>query len=121
MSGYDAVLLDQVRKSLEEEKTSVVARLEALSAQDPFADPDRLTDNAASDAEASEESNHDRVSAQTDELKMQVDAINDSLVRIGKGTYGFCVRCGNMIDTDRLAILPTAILCLACEHTKKKK
>jgi RNA polymerase-binding transcription factor DksA len=120
MTGYDPVLLDGVRKALEEEKTTVVARFAALSAQDPFADPDRLTDNAASDADAFEESNHDRVSAQTDELKAQVMAIDDALVRIGNGTYGFCVNCGNMIDTDRLAILPTATQCLDCEHKKKK-
>jgi RNA polymerase-binding transcription factor DksA len=36
------------------------------------------------------------------------------------GTYGFCVECKQMIDTDRLAILPTATLCLMCEQKKKK-
>lgn len=120
MVGYDPALLDGVRAALEEEKTTVVARLTALSAQDPFANPDRLTDNAASDAEASEESNHDRVSAQIDELKEQVAAIDEALVRISNGSYGFCVNCGTMIDTDRLAIVPTATLCLDCENKKKK-
>jgi DnaK suppressor protein len=120
MAGYDPNLFDGIRKHLEEEKTNVGARLNALLAQDPFADPDRLTDNAASDAEASEESSHDRIAAQTEELKAQLASIDDALVRIGKGTYGFCVNCDTMIDTDRLAILPTATLCLACEQKRSK-
>ncbi len=118
MIGYDPKLLDDVRKALEEEKTTVTTRLAALSAQDPFADPDRLTDNAASDAEAFEESNHDRVSAQTDELKEQLTKINEALLRVGNGTYGLCVHCGKAIDANRLAILPTATLCLDCEKNK---
>lgn len=120
MVGYDLTLLDQVRKNLEEEKTRVVGRLATVSSQDPFADPDRLTDNASSEAEAFEESNHDRVSAQTEELKTQIAALSDALVRIGNGTYGFCKNCQRMIDTDRLAIVPTAMLCLDCERKKKK-
>ncbi len=121
MANFDATLLDSIRKNLETEKTHVSARILALSAQDPFADPDRLTDNAASDSEATEESNHDRVSAQTDELKAQVAAIDDALVRIGNGTYGACVGCGNIIDSHRLAIVPTATLCLNCEAKKLKR
>lgn len=120
MAGYDPVLLNQVRKNLEEEKTRVTTRLATVSSQDPFADPDRLTDNASSEAEAFEESNHDRVSAQTEELKTQIAALDDALVRIGNRTYGFCNNCQKMIDTDRLAIVPTATLCLDCERKKKK-
>lgn len=120
MGGYDFAVLDQVRRSLEEEKTAVAARLSALVLQDPFTDPDRASDNAASDAEAFEESNHDRVAAQTEELRAQVAALDEALVRIGNGTYGFCTNCGNMIDTDRLAVVPTATLCLDCEQKRKK-
>ena len=120
MAGYDLTLLDQVRKNLEEEKTRVMGRLATVSSQDPFADPDRLTDNASSETEAFEESNHDRVAAQTEELKTQIAALDDALVRIGSGTYGFCNNCQRMIDTDRLAIVPTATLCLDCERKKKR-
>lgn len=120
MTGYAPNLLDTLRISLEEEKKSLVLRIRDLTLQDPFSDPERLNDNAASDAEAFEESNHDRVSAQIDELKGQLSATDDALVRIGNGTYGFCSNCKEMIDTDRLAILPTATLCLDCERKKRK-
>ncbi|MBI3577235.1 TraR/DksA C4-type zinc finger protein [Candidatus Gottesmanbacteria bacterium] len=119
MAGYDAVLLDSIRKRLEEEKTNVASRLASLSTQDPFADPDRASDNAASDTEAFEESNHDRVSAQLEELQSQLTAIDAALLRVGNGTYGTCSICGRAIEPERLAVLPTATVCL--EHESKRK
>jgi RNA polymerase-binding transcription factor DksA len=121
MQQFPSEVLDELRAHLEEEKTRIEVRIDELTKQDPFADPDRLTDNAASDVEATEESNHDRVAALVSQLQSQRDDINSALVRIGNGTYGFCTTCGRMIDTDRLAILPTATLCLDDETKKKKK
>lgn len=114
-------MLEQLRVHLEEEKKKLVLQMSDLSAQDPFSDPDRVNDNAASDADASEESSHDRFAAMLDELKIKLDNIDAALLRIGDGTYGFCSNCQAMIDTDRLAILPTAVLCLSCEEKKKDK
>lgn len=119
MQNFPSEVLNELRRHLEEEKKNIGARIRTVSSQDPFTDPDRLIDNAATDTEASEESNHDRVAAIIDELKKQLGAIDGALQRISEGTYGFCSNCKDMIDTDRLAILPTATLCLRCE-TKKK-
>lgn len=119
MKGFSSDLTDSIRQQLEAEKKSVAARIDALISQDPFADPDRTNDNADSGREASEESSHDRVASQVATLKAQVKEIDDALQRIGGGTYGFCSNCHKMIDTDRLAILPTATLCLSCESKKK--
>lgn len=118
MDGFPNDILNSIRQHLEEEKSQVVARTSQLSLQDPYVDPDRVNDNAASDTEASEESNHDRNLALVEELKNRVHSIDEALVRIGNGSYGFCTNCGMMIDTDRLAILPTAMLCLECERKK---
>lgn len=124
MQQFPADTLVEIKKHLEEEKMRLTARIDELSVQDPFRDPDRTNDNAASDTEASEESNHDRVAALISESQAQVAQVTKALERIDGGTYGFCVVCGNMIDTDRLAILPTATLCLVHEReqgTKSKK
>lgn len=120
MQSFPNDVLDQVRQALEEEKSRVVARVAELAAQDPFLDADRANDNAASDTEASEESNHDRYAAMVDELKARVTALDDALIRVRDGTYGYCVNCTAMIDTDRLSIVPTATLCLDCERKRKK-
>ena len=121
MNSFPEETLGELKRHLEKEKVRLVGRIAELSVQDPFRDPDRVNDNAASDREASEESSHDRVSALVDELTAKSAEIEAALVRIDAGTYGFCMECGNMIDTDRLAIYPTATLCLSCESKKKKK
>ncbi len=120
MQSFPNDILNEIKKHLEEERAHISARIGELSQQDPFSDPDRLNDNAASDREATEESSHDRFEAMVDELKETLGEIDGALDRIARGTYGFCTNCAQMIDTDRLAIIPTATLCLACEALKKK-
>jgi len=120
MQSFPKDVLDELRKHLEEEKTRTLRRVGELSAQDPFSDPERANNNAASDTEANEESSHDRFAAMVEELNTTLTDIDAALMRIGDGSYGYCSTCKKMIDTDRLAILPTATLCLDCERAKKK-
>ncbi len=119
MNQFPAETLVNIKAHLEEEQSRLLSRITELSGQDPFSDPNRTNDNAASDTEASEESDHDRVSALVTELKHQAEDVQTALAKIVDGTYGFCIECGSMIDTDRLAIHPTATMCLRCESTKK--
>ena len=115
MQGFPKEILDELRRHLDEERGHVAARISELTAQDPFSNPERLTDNAASDTEANEESSHDRFAALVTEFREKLVDIEMAITRIDNGTYGFCSSCGNLIDTDRLGILPTAKLCLSCE------
>ena len=120
MVSFPSEVLEKLRLHLEEEKKRLNRQMGDLSAQDPFTNTDRAADKASSDTEASDESSHDRFAAMVDELKVRLADVDAALNRIADGTYGFCTNCGNMIDTDRLAILPTATLCLSCEQLKKK-
>ncbi|OGG02993.1 hypothetical protein A2W14_04425 [Candidatus Gottesmanbacteria bacterium RBG_16_37_8] len=113
-------LLNSVYTNLIKLRKIVEKRISSLKLQDPFSDPDRLNDNAASDTEAKEESSHDRMEALEKVLKRNLEEINLALIRIKKGTYGKCQNCGKMIDTDRLAIKPTALYCVSCERKKEK-
>ena len=119
MQSFPKDVLVSIQHHLEEEKKRVTARIAELRLQDPFSDPERLNDNAASDAEASEESSHDRFAALVTQLTDQLKEIEAAQERVSDGTYGYCISCKQMIDTDRLAILPTATLCLHCEKNKK--
>lgn len=116
MISFPSEVLEGLRVHLEEEKKRLTAQMSDLSAQDPFSDPDRGADKAASDVEASNESSHDRYSAMVDELKAKLADVDSALIRISDGTYGYCSVCSDMIDTDRLSIIPTATLCL--KHSK---
>lgn len=114
-------VLQQITEHLKREKDKVGVTITSLKSQDPFSDPDRLNDNAASDTEAKEEISHERMEALEKELRHHLEEIEEALDRIKKGTYGKCQLCRKMIDTDRLAIKPAALYCVSCERKKEKR
>jgi len=118
MQSFPSEILDEVKTHLIREQQEVTKQIEVVSDQDPFTE-ERMND-ADAGTEANETTDHDRFAAMTDELKTKLEAIKSALIRIEDGSYGFCDECKEMIDTDRLSILPTATLCLSCEQKKKK-
>lgn len=83
-------------------------RLQQLTDQDPYRDPEHTNDNAAIDTDASEEDGHDRIQALIDELNVQIHATEKALKKIDDGTYGICEVTGKHIPEDRLRAFPTA-------------
>lgn len=114
-------VLKKIRDHLIREKKKVDTNLSSLKSQDPFSDPDRLNDNAASDTDAKEEISHERMEALEKELRVHMTEIEETLTRIQKGTYGKCLSCGKMINADRLAVKPTALYCMDCERKREKR
>ncbi|MCA6079735.1 MAG: TraR/DksA family transcriptional regulator [Endomicrobium sp.] len=47
--------------------------------------------------------------------KITLDAINDALVKIEKGTYGNCECCSNVILVERLKAIPWTKYCIKCQ------
>ena len=111
------VLLPLKRQLLSEEKKLQKRRLE-LEDADPFNDDNRLTNNAAIDTDAAEETGHERVFALKTEVDRAIIMIRKTLTRIKLGRFGLCEICGKMIDTDRLAIDPTVNWCITCAAKK---
>lgn len=114
-------VLKPVKNYLTQEAEKLKKRKKTLESEDPFNDPDRVNDNAAIDTEAAEGFGHDRVTA----LKLEIDKtlirIRKTLTRIKVGKYGVCEKCHKLIDTDRLAIDPTATHCINCENENHRK
>ena len=54
---------------------------------------------------------------QTDAKILQ--AIEEALQRIDKGTYGVCRDCGNMIAPARLKAIPWTRVCIDCKEKQK--
>lgn len=44
----------------------------------------------------------------------EIESIRAALDRIATGDYGFCVRCGNEISSERLDVLPATPFCRNC-------
>lgn len=113
--------LKKIHAHLVHERKKVDSNITSLKSQDPFADPDRLNDNAASDTDAKEEISHERMQALEKELKLHMSDIEQALERIKKGTYGRCLTCNKTISPERLAVKPTALYCVECERKREKR
>ncbi len=56
--------------------------------------------------------------AQSAQALARVDA---ALARIEGGNYGICVKCGNMIDKERLEAIPEAVMCINCKSAGERQ
>jgi len=116
--NYPNDLLIPIKQFLDDKKVELEARKSRLTDQDPFSDESRLTNNAAVDADAAEQFEHETAVAMQDEIDRKLAEVERALVRVADGTYGNCTACGNMIDTDRLTVDPTAEYCVDCQRKK---
>lgn len=121
MLRFPINILKPVEEHLRRQKRDTEKKIDSLAKEDPFIDTDRLIDNAATDTEVKEQVGHERIQTLKLELTKNLVRIRKALARIRVGKYGICEGCGKMIDTDRLAIVPTAELCLECEKKKEKR
>ena len=113
-------LLVPVSTFLQNKLKDLKKRKKDITSEDPFKDPSRTTDNAATDTEAEEQFGHARTSAIRTEINRKIVQVRKALTRVKIGKYGICEDCGAMIDTDRLLIYPEAVLC-AKDARKREK
>lgn len=117
---FPARVLAPIRDFLSREERRLLRRKADLTKQDPFEDVRRVSDNAATDTDAVEQAGHERIEAMKKEVERKLIQIRKALTRIRIGKYGICEKCSQMIDTDRLMIMPEATVCVACEKKKGK-
>lgn len=114
-------VLTPIRHYLLHEQQKLLKRKDELKKEDPFEDAARVDDNADIGQEASEQWGHQRVEALKFEIDKMLIRVRKTLTKIKIGRYGLCENCGKLIDTDRLAINPTAELCISCENGRQDK
>ena len=49
----------------------------------------------------------------------QAEQIRAALARLEAGTYGKCLKCGQLIDDERLEFLPLSTHCIRCAQPRK--
>jgi len=113
---FPAKLLAPLRKYLQHEQMKLMKSKSELKREDPFSDSLRVDDNADIGKEAAEQFGHHRSEALRSEVDKILINIRKTLTKIKIGKYGSCEKCGRLIDTDRLAINPTAELCMDCQR-----
>lgn len=117
---YPAELLVPIRDFLSKKLSGLEKTKKELTEDDPFNDTARLNDNAAMDADAAERVGHMETSAMKWSVDRSIIQIRKALSRIKFGKYGVCEKCGKMIDTDRLVVMPETTICVDCEKRKEK-
>lgn len=85
--------------------------LNAISARDDIID--EVTSDEEEDR-TQERAEDEVLSALSGAARQELARIDDALVRMDRGDYGICVRCGDEIAEERLAAVPTTTLCMAC-------
>jgi RNA polymerase-binding transcription factor DksA len=106
-----------VRRVLDAERASTLARLSAMTA-----DYDGIV-AASVDTNADDE--HDpegstiaferaQVAALVAQARAYLGDLDKAVARLGRGTYAVCERCGSPIGPDRLAARPAAPTCIDC-------
>lgn len=70
--------------------------------------------NPDSSEQAVEMEDEASLEAQAALVAREIASVDRALLRIEKGTYGECVRCGDRIVPKRLEARPEAALCIFC-------
>lgn len=111
---YPKDILKEIKQFFEQEKERLNLRLKQIDGTDPFKDPDHVTDNADVTTDVREEIVHEQTTANKDSIVKKIDDVNEALKRIEEGNFGYCKKCGKLIDTDRLSSNPFASVCIDC-------
>lgn len=117
---FSEKFIREQKEKLEKEKKKSLKQIEALKKEDPFADPDHASDNAAVDTDVREQTGHDTIEAEIKDLEQRVNDINKALIKITKGVYGICERCHKPIPQARLKLIPEAAFDIECEKKLRK-
>ena len=116
---YPRNVLQAVWEYLKKAETDLLHRKRAIDKEDPYADTSRFTTQVSDDVEATEQFGHEQAQALSEETEAALARVRGAMKRVDDGTYGKCLKCGEMIDTDRLGIDPTAELCVSCAKKAK--
>lgn len=106
------VNLQEIRARLEGE----LARLQKQLNQRSQPENDYINRNPNRDDLASSYTMVGQQSALQTLQQKKLEEIEHALQRMNAGIYGKCAACSTAIAAERLAILPTATLCVACQQ-----
>lgn len=112
--------LENIKKILTRQKSEVETNLKEVEKNDPALSPS-LAESSEPGTDSWIAEAHTKTIAFKDQLKKISDSIKNALLRMRKGTYGKCERCGKPIETSRLSAIPIATLCLSCSKKPPKK
>ena len=117
--------MEHMRERLERERDEAIERLRELGISPHLDETDGShagSDVVRDEGDIAQASERQDVSFLTRErLAARVNQLSAALRRLHEGRYGLCERCGNIIEPARLAALPEATTCRACQEILERE
>lgn len=117
MDTYNSSMAAHFRQLLEQRMAEL---RDIVRASSGIGDQDReVVQGEISDFKdvASEQSQLAVSAAQADRAMLEIEQLTTALQRLDTHGFGYCLDCGNAIDLRRLAAMPSAAFCTACQAT----
>ena len=110
----DTTVLAELRDALLKKRAEILATSTGTRPLPAAADVNTRQGDMADQASGNNEVHIQLKLKQTDAKILQ--AIEEALVRMDKGTYGICRDCGEPIAAARLLAIPWTRVCIACKQ-----
>lgn len=101
------------KKILLRQQKEVEKNLKEVKMEDPV-NGDSLAESSEPGTDSYIADTHTKTVVLEDRLKKTNTSIKTALLKISKGTYGKCEKCGTQIEIGRLLAMPTAQFCISC-------
>ena len=119
MLDFPTKSLNSIKKYLLSKQREVKKNLREVEKDDPATTP-FLAETSESGTDSWVADEHTKIVVVKEQLKKISSSIKNALIKIRKGDYGKCERCGKQIEIGRLLAMPTATLCLSCSKKVSK-
>jgi DnaK suppressor protein len=110
--------IQQYRWKLESRREDALRLLDRLASETRALDVDSPQDTGDQSIGSLAKESLFRQTSQRGTLVRMIEA---ALRRIGEGTFGICVACGDAIPRKRLEALPWTDCCLRCQETVERE
>lgn len=108
-----------IKKHLLRQQREVDKNLKKVEEDDPAKSP-ALAESSEPGTDAYIADTHAKTVVLGQQLKSAKTSIKVALLKIKKGTYGKCEKCGKQIEVGRLLAMPTAQYCVSCSKKASK-
>lgn len=118
MLNFPIKTINYIKRVLLRQQKEVEKNLKVVDEDDP-AKGEGVVESSEPGTDSYIAYTHTKILVLKDQLKKTSGSIKNALIKIRRGTYGKCERCGNRIEIGRLLAMPTAALCLSCSKKTK--
>ncbi|WP_029768201.1 TraR/DksA C4-type zinc finger protein [Haloglycomyces albus] len=113
----------ELREALTERLEELEAERETHIADMAAAQRERLADSAGDDQvdAGSKTVEHEQELTVVRSITDRINQMHRALERLEVGDYGICEKCGKPIPAARLAVFPSATLCVDCKQLEESR